>query len=64
MLRCMQLVEKEPVGQKKTPLGKRQMKFHCLGLRDSDTKIVPRISENLMAPGESGKEQGRFGDDE
>ena len=40
------------------------MKFHRLGLRDSDTKIVPRISKNLMAPGESGEEQGRFGDDE
>lgn len=63
-MRCIQLAEKEPVGQKKTPLGKRLMKFHRLGLRDSDTKIVPRISENLMPPGESGKEQGKFGDDE
>lgn len=31
------------------------MKFHCLGLMDSDTEIVPRKLRDLMPPGECGK---------
>lgn len=43
------------MGHKETTPGKRLIKCHSLGLRDSDTKIVPRIRRDMITWGESGQ---------